>query len=125
VDLIKANLGDFWVIFGLIWVFLGVFGLIWAVFGQICCGSQLFFCIFNLLIDMHANKSSNPFVICTHSVGLQTGARAPKTSTSKNLTRRMTALEQTLHRQSINHHHLSSWPRKRIRNQQASTNECL
>ena len=39
---------------------------------------------------MHANKSSNPFVICTHSVGLQTGARAPKTSTSKNLTRRMT-----------------------------------
>ena len=35
-------------------------------------------------------------MICTHSA-LQTGARAPKTSTSKQLTRRMTALERTLH----------------------------
>ena len=53
-------------------------------------------CIFNLLMDMNATKSSNPFMICTHSA-LQTGARAPKTSTSKQLTRRMTALERTLH----------------------------
>ena len=37
-----------------------------------------------------------PFMICTHSA-LQTGARAPKTSSSKQLTRRMTALERTLH----------------------------
>ena len=39
---------------------------------------------------------SNPYIIMTSS-DLQTGARAPKTSTSKQLTRRMTALERTLH----------------------------
>jgi hypothetical protein len=52
--------------------------------------------IFNLLMNMNATKSSNPFMICSHSA-LQTGARAPETSTSKHLTRRMSALERTLH----------------------------
>ena len=43
-----------------------------------------------------AQTQSNPYIIMTSS-DLQTGARAPKTSTSKQLTRRMTALERTLH----------------------------
>ena len=45
---------------------------------------------------MNATKSSNPFMICTHSA-LQTGAHAPKTSSSKQITRRMNAFAQTLH----------------------------
>ena len=39
--------------------------------------------------------TGNPY-ICTRSA-LQTGAKAPKTSSSKQLTRRMTTLERTLH----------------------------
>ena len=45
--------------------------------------------------------SANPYIIMTSS-DLQTGARAPKTSTSKNFTRRMTALEQTLNTSGTN-----------------------